>query len=315
MNSNGSSIIIKKDSKWNFRKNWRSYMFVIAILAYPLGLTIFFFSTINILSIIMSFQSYDYFGNATFVGFKNYAEVIKTAFEGGELFAISLANSLLMYIIPLFIMLPLYIFFSYYIFKKARGGRLTQFVSMITRLIPGMVFALTFKMMVESALPSIFLQFGVDMPKLFGDPKYTFGTTIFYTCWLSFSTSLIVYPNAMNSIQQEIFESASIDGCDNIFSELWYIILPLIFPTLETFLVTGFASIFENSGPLITFWLYDAPREVWNVPYFLYIRTFRSSNTMGHPFNAATGVILTAIVAPLTMLLRWALDKFGPSVE
>ena len=118
MNSNGSSITIKKDSKWNFRKNWRSYMFVLAILAYPLGLTIFFFSTINILSIIMSFQSYDYFGNATFVGFKNYAEVIKTAFEGGELFDISLANSLLMYIIPLFIMLPLYIFFSYYIFAE-----------------------------------------------------------------------------------------------------------------------------------------------------------------------------------------------------
>ena len=64
--------------------------------------------------------------------------------------------------------------------------------------------------------------------------------TIFYMIWSSFSTSLIVYPNAMNSINPEIIEAAHIDGVQNqrlceaalffvdntiLFGEVWHIVM------------------------------------------------------------------------------------------
>ena len=97
--------------------------------------------------------------------------------------------------------------------------------------------------------------------------------------------------------------------------ELWYIILPLIYPTLSTFLVTGFAGILSNAGPLTTFYLYDAPYETYNMGYYYLIQTTRVSDQSGYPILAAGGLIMTLLVAPLTHLFNHLLEKFGPEVD
>ena len=79
--------------------------------------------------------------------------------------------------------------------------------------------------------------------------------------------SLMMYSNAMNEIPDELFESAQIDGLNNMFLELWYIILPMIFPTLSTTLVLGYAGILTQMGPILEFYMYDAPLEVYTMGY------------------------------------------------
>ncbi len=298
-------------------KKKKDYLFAFLVLLYPMGLWAFFFFSTNIYSVIMAFQHIDYFGNTTFAGFDNFVEFLSSMNSEGNYLNYAIKNTLLNYLIPLFICMPLYIFFSYYIFKKTRGSKFVQIIAMVPRLVPGMVISLVFKRFVETALPSIASTvFGIEnFPRFFSDPKYTYGTTLFYTIWLSFSTSLIVYPNAMNSIQQEIFESAQLDGVNNIFSELWYIILPLIYPTLETFLITGFSDFINNGGSLITFWLDSAPIETYNMGYYFYLETFRVQNEMGYPMLAAGGLIFTCILGPLTFLFKYLLEKLGPSTE
>ena len=133
--------------------------------------------------------------------------------------------------------------------------------------------------------------------------------------WLSFATSLIVYPTAMRGINPEVLESAKIDGISNMFQELWYIILPLIYPTLTTFLITGFAAIFSTSGPLLEFYYTDAPDYVSNMGYYFTKMILVDGTEFSYPKYAAGGIILTIIVAPLTILLKWALEKFGPATE
>lgn len=294
----------------------KDYIFVYALLFVPISLWAFFFFTTNFSSIAMAFQSIDYFGNRSWIGFDNFVQFINECLSDGDVLSISLINSLKNYIICLVICNPLYIFFSYYIFKKTRGSRFVQSISMVPRIIPGMVISLVFMNFVQDALPDIFLKtFNVEMPNLFRDAKYTYGTTLFYTIWLSFATSLIVLPNAINGISQEIFESAELDGVDNIFTELWYIILPLIYPTLETLFITGFAAFLTQAGPLITFWLYNAPQETWNMGYYYYKQTFAVVNESGYPVLAAGGLIMTVIIAPLTHLLKYCLEKFGPSED
>ena len=33
------------------------------------------------------------------------------------------------------------------------------------------------------------------------------------------------------------------------------------------------------------------------------------------PIVAAMGIMMTAVAVPLTLLVRWLLDKFGPSID
>ena len=302
-----------KLSRKGLNKNLNNYLFVALFLFLPVGSWAFFFFTTNISSIIMAFQHIDLDGNKTWAGLNNFKEFIQNCISDGDILAISAINSLKNYLICLLICMPFYIFFSYYIFKKTFASKFVQSVSMIPRIIPGMVISLVFMSFVEESIPDIAVKiFHTKIPNFFTDPKYTYGTTLFYTIWLSFSTSLIVYPNAMNGIDKEIFESAELDGVDNVFTELWYIILPLIYPTLETFLITGFAGFLTESGPLVTFWYTYAPKETQNIAYYYYKETFFVSNETGYPLLSAGGLIMTAIIAPLTHLLKRILDKYAP---
>ena len=57
-----------------------------------------------------------------------------------------------------------------------------------------------------------------------------------------------------------------------------------------------------------------------SVGYFLYSETLQAELTGGIkrlslPQLSAFGLILTFIIAPLTLIIKKALEKFGPSVE
>ena len=191
---------------------------------------------------------------------------------------------------------------------------------MIPAIMSGLVIALVFVNFIgdNGAFAYITKSLKLNGGKwinLLNSEKYAFKTTIFYMIWLSFSTSLIVYPTAMRGISPEIFESSKIDGVTNMFQELWYIILPLIYPTLTTFLITGFAAIFTNGGPILEFYYTDAPDYVSNMGYYFTKMILLDGTEFSYPKYAAGGLILTVIVAPLTMLLKWALEKFGPKTE
>lgn len=288
-------------------------LFILGILAYPAVMFLVFYVFINFNSVVMAFQKFDIYGNKTFYGFNNFAAYFKKMFAGGgSLVAISVKNSLLMYIINLAICMPLYIFFSYMLFKKCFLNKTIRFIVMIPQVVSSFVICLLFKNFTGGGLPDMMAALGVkNFPNLLKDVRYMFGTSLFYMIWISFSGSLIVYPNAMNEIDGGIIESAQIDGVKNMFQELRYIILPMIFPTLSTFLITGFAGIFLNCGPLIEFYMYDADVNVYNMGYY-FISQVMKGDKIGYPELAAGGIILTLVSAPLTYLLKYVLDRLDP---
>lgn len=304
-------------TKSNFtKKNLKKYLFVLSIMIWPLFLFAIFYVGVNAKSFLMAFQNFNFDGSRTWAGMNNFKEFFGQMSGSASLLKRSFTNSLIMYIVCLVICMPLYIFFSYLLFKNVCGHSVIRVIVMLPQIVSGLIICLVFQRFVQSALPAFMDNLGVkDFPNLLGDPRYTFGTTIFYSIWISFSTSLIVYPNAMNGINPEIIESGHIDGIDNMFQELWYIILPLIYPTVSTFLVTGFAGILSNAGSLVEFYQYAAPAEVYNMGYYYLVKVVAVSNEFGYPVLAAGGIIMTIIVAPLTHVVKWLLEKYGPTTE
>ena len=298
------------------KKTINKYVFVATIMAYPMALFLLMYCYVNFNSFLMAFQKTNLDGSAEFIGLENFRKFFEMISQDNGILNIALINSLKMYVINFVTGVPISLFFSYLIFKKVPAHKTIRVIIMIPQVISSMVIALLFKKFLDKALPDLLGQlFNGGAPLILLSNKATsWGTMIFYMVWISFGTSCIVYSNAMNEIDNEIMESAQLDGVSNMFTELWYIVLPLIFPTLTTFIVTGFASIFTATGPLVTFYYTNASDHLYTVGYYYTVQIMVGNYTT-YNMLAAGGLVMTLIVAPLTNLLRKLLEKYGPGVE
>jgi len=300
----------------SYKKNGN--MFAIILLIYPILMFLIFGIYAQIKSILLTFQEMDFLGNTKFLPwnniFGNYKEFIRQAFDGTGLVGISIINSLKNWFICTMISNPLYIIFSYFLYKKSFGHKFVAVVVMLPEIISGLIYCLVFKQIINGPLIEIMNLLGYEnFPNLLDAGKYTFFIVIFYRIWCSFGASCIFYSNAMSAIDPSIIESSKIDGIDNMFQELWYIILPLIFPTFKTLFVMGLASIFVTDSGLVTFYMYGAPPEVYNLAYYNTVRIFNVSSSSGYPILAAEGILLTLICLPTTLGIRKFLDKIDPN--
>lgn len=304
---------MKKISKVKLKK----YAFVWTIMAFPILNFLIFWLYCNFGSLMMAFQSRDFLGNNTgFVGLANFSAFL-TDVVHSPLISTALKNTCLMYGTELLIITPLQLLFSYYLFRKIPLHSVIRFILMLPAIVSGFVVCLVFKKFVEGALPSMMKNiFGFkDFPNLVTDIKYSFKLILFYNIWLSFTTTLIMYTNAMNQIDNGILESAKIDGINEGLQEFFAICLPLIYPTLTTFLVTGFSGFLSMSGPLVAFFKFNAPQQLYTLGYWMYIQVASTQSQIMYPYLAAAGIIMTLIMAPLTFLLKYLLEKYGPSAE
>ena len=100
--------------------------------------------------------------------------------------------------------------------------------------------------------------FNVSMPSLITDPKYARGFLYATNIWKEVGWNTIIYMAAIAGIDQQLYESAVIDGA-NHFQEIWHITLPCIRTTIATLLVlsvgdimsAGFDQIFNLYNPLV----------------------------------------------------------------
>ena len=321
-NSTGNLIPKNKRKKADVSRT----LFILSIITYPLLLFIVFYVYVNLNSIVMAFTQSNIYGKTWFVGFANFKSFITKMFSNGDLISQSMINSVKTFAINLVICLPLYITFSYLVFKKCFMHNTIRVVVMLPQIISGFVVSMLFVSFItgtNSPMTVLFDKIGIrdirggGVELLYSNGyKYAFGTLIFYGIWVSFGTNLLVYPNAMKEIGTEILESAQLDGVSTMWQELRHIILPLIFPTFSTFLIMGIAGIFTEQGYVLTFFPQGVPLgcDVYSMGYYYFIQV-QSGASGNYNMMAAGGLIMTLIVAPVTILVRHLLEKYGPSTE
>ena len=307
------------------KKRISDLCFVAGIMIYPMILFIVFYVYVNLNSFILAFTESDLYGNTTFVGMQNFKEFISALLEDGTEVSNALINSLKTWAINLVICVPLYLTFSYLVFKKCFFHRGIRMIVMLPGVISGFVVGMLFVAFISgtsSPMTTLFEKLGVldsqgsGLQLLYSNGyKYAFGTIIFYGIWVSFGTNLIVYPNAMNAIAPEIYESAQLDGVRTMWQEMRYIILPLIYPTLTTFVVTGLAGMFTDVGYVLAFYPQGVPygANVINMGYYYFTKV--QGGTGDFSVMSAGGLILTALIAPITILVRFLMEKYGPTTE
>lgn len=290
-------------------------IFLTVILAWPVLHFLIFYVGMNANSIIMAFMKYDTNLKASFVGLENFGNVIKDLMHKPVLLTAT-KNSLLFFIMTNLLGLPLNLFFSYFIYKKVRGHSVFQFVLFLPSILSAVVLCLVFKIFVETPLPVLLRTMGIEnVPNFLVDSSWAFPTIIFYSIFTGFATGMVLYSNAMSRIPEELIEYGCLEGV-GMFREMWNVILPMIYPTLSTMIVMGIAGIFASQGPLYMMYGDSGPEHVYTLGYFLFVTVIgRNANLSSYPYAAAAGILMTLMAAPLTLLVRYLMEKYGPEAE
>ena len=301
-------------------------IFYIMIMIFPLLHFLVFRIYVNFDMVAMAFSEYvkpagEVVLVREFVGFKNFWYIIET-FQGvssessGQLpYYMLITNSLLFYAIG-WTFVPVGICFAYYIYKGYPLGNFFRIVLYLPQIMSAVVLTFLYKEIMRTVVQTG----GLEM-----------GHIILYNFWTGFGLNVIMYTGAMCGINTSISESAQLDGASSA-RELWSITIPMIFPTIVTFLVVGVAGILTQGGNLFSFYSYNLTLENAKavafepLGYFLSVNTLRSGPTldlennfyigydaMTYPQLAMLGFMITAIVLPLALTLRHVLEKYGPS--
>jgi ABC-type sugar transport system permease subunit len=292
----------------------KDMIFYILMMAFPVVQFAVFYIGVNGGSFLLSFQNIDITTNTTTWTFQNLSNVFKMMTRDAEILSMA-GMSLLSYALILFIGTPLGLLFSYYIYKKLPISGAFRVILFLPSIVSAIVMVTIFQFFVERAVPEIIKVIsGKQIEGLLENQNSRFATVIFYNIWVGFGTSVLMYANGMGGISQEIVESAHLDGATGI-REFWHITLPMVFPTLSTFIITGVATIFTNQLNLYSFYGDRAPGNVQTYGYYLYNKTQAATSRAEYPELAAMGLLLTLIAVPLTLVIKWALEKFGPQAE
>lgn len=305
---------MKKISERTIKK----HLFVYSVLIYPLIIFAIFWVGINLNSILMAFQRLDATGKPVdFVWFDNFKRFFELLGRSSSDITIrtALGNSIKNYTIGL-IGFPIAFLISYCLYKKVRFYKVYRFVVLIPQVVSGFVLTLVFHKFVENALPSLMQQwFGVkDFPNMLDDPRYTYGTTLFFGIWSGLASTILIFTSSLNSIDRSIIESAQLDGA-NFFQELWFICLPLIGGIVGTSIITSISGIFTAEGALVAFWEFGCPPEVVNMGYYFTQQVMLNQNNYSvFPMLSAMGLVFSLVTIPLVYLTKWLVNKVVPEV-
>lgn len=288
-------------------------IFYCTAFALPILQFLVFYLYINFNSFMLAFQKYEFGKGYVFDGLSVFKEVFHD-FKTMDILLFSVKNSLLLFFWTFIFGSIGSIFFSYYIFKKRLGSMLFKIVLYLPQILGGVVVVVMYKYFMDNAIPEIVkLISGNEINGLIANADTTKTVITFYCIWSGFGTQVLIYSSAMSGISDSILEAAKLDGVSPL-RELVSIVLPYIWSTVTTFVVSSVVGIFTHQMGLYTFFGTNASYDLCTFGYFMF-RGIKMAGYSEYPYYAAMGLTLTAIAVPLTLFVRFAMTKYGPKTE
>lgn len=300
-----------KKKKWWKDKN---FLFYCLLMAFPLVQFLVFYIGVNFNSILMAFQRIDIQKDTVEWTVSNIQNAFQMMTGSPELLSV-LSVSVVSYVILTGIGIPLGLFFSYYIYKKLPLSGAFRVILFLPSIMSAIVMATIFQFFVERAIPTAMMKFfDVEMMGLMENPETRFACILFYNILMGFGANVLMYTNSMSGISQEVVEASQLDGASTL-QEFLHVTLPMIYPTIAMFIFTGIAGIFTNQLNLFSFYGAAAPGGISTYGYYFYTKTQGAKSIAEYPLLSAMGLFMSAVAVPLTLLVKWLLEKFGPSED
>ena len=206
---------IRKKNLNSSRKNRGKNIFYWTMLAFPLLQFAIFYIGVNLNSFALAFQEFDLYDDGLkFVGFDQLFMNFKAVFlefQEADYLLKAFGNSILAYLIGLFVGLTLALLFSYYLYKKFFMSKFFKVILFLPFIISSIILVIIYKYFVENAIPAFVLQLtGLEIEGLLSNPKTEFVTVLFFSIWTGFGIQTLIYGSAMSDISNDIVDAAKI---------------------------------------------------------------------------------------------------------
>lgn len=247
--------------------------------------------------------------NATFVGLQNFKELL-----ADPLFKNSVVNSFKYMIFSVPIQLILSLVIAYILTSIIRKGatvfRTMYFIPVITTAsIVGIIMIFIFGG--TGPINQVLALLGIDTINFLGDEKTALFTVVLIGIWKDLGTYMIYWIAALQSVSQDVYEAAKIDGAGK-FRTFTDVVFPIILPiggVIAVLCVIGSLKVFDivqtmtNGGP---YFATDV------VATFVY-RTAYSSTT-GSPrlgYASAAALLFGLMVVTIGVVLNLVKNYFN----
>lgn len=303
-------------------------VFILSFLALSLFNFIVFWVFINFDTIKLTLYDINEWGDEIYVGLKNYKLLfekifVKTSSQEHTYFW----NSFKAVWINL-IILPISIIVAYAFSKKVYGNTFFRIIFFLPSVISIVVLAAAFREMfrqyndgtttIIGPVATILKAFGINKSWLdpMKGPETVWPLVYLFAILNGLGTNVILISSAMQRIPKEVSEASRLDGC-GFWKELTFVSLPLVMPTITTWVMMIFASAYGffmqpmllldgNAGVNGAF--STAPWQIFNL-------VTSAGLNKGPLITAATiGIALTIVVLPINLIMRAILNRFTAEV-
>ncbi len=188
-------------------------------------------------SVADSFFDWDGYGEKTWVGFKNYAEIFTDS-----VFHTSIINDMLIVFFKEIIIVVLATVFAVCLTRIRFGKRecgAYQYLLYLPNILSIIVITRVWKFFFELGLfDTILKAFGINISSPNGWlADYPLPIIIFVASWCGIGGFMIIMISSINNISKEIYEAADIDGA-GLCQQLFSITIPAVMPQIRYMIVT-----------------------------------------------------------------------------
>lgn len=326
---------VKKGVNHNHKKKKKigETIFIICLLAYPLLQWGIFWLYPNLKTFALPFMEFDDWegtyifphSQGLFYNFKEQIEgFLRLDLNGNHsLLWNAFFNTFNALGINL-IILPIAIIIGYALAKHVPGEKFFRVVFFMPNIISTIVLCFAFRFMFETKSTGLFngpaakvlLGLGFDYNGWVTTDPDTIWTLIYIFCiWAGLSVNVVLISSAFQRIPRDIIEAARLDGV-SFFGEFFHIGLPLIMPTVTTFIINTVMCLSS-----FYFQPYLLLKENWGangmyatIPWLIFDFSQTSDQTK-YILVATIGIMFSIIMMPLIIFARWIGKKLTPDVE
>jgi len=284
--------------------SWTSYFFVIPSLIF-ISLFMLFPIAYNL---IISFQNVTIMnltGEREFVGLLNYINIFKDIN-----FTVSLKNSFVFTAACLLLQFIIGFAFALFYNQKFPGRDLMRSLMLLAWMLPIVITATLFKWMLSNdygIINYVLLSTGIiDQPILWlTEADTSLLSTVIGNVWIGIPFNMIILLSALQSLPEDLYEAAKIDGASR-FQRFIHITIPLLKPTILILLMLGIVYTFKVFDLIFIMTAGGPVNSSTVLPLYAYQLAFQQFEfSMG----AAVATVMFVILSVFASIYLWMIRK------
>ena len=276
---------------------------ILFLLPNLLGFIIF--TLIPAISVIaLAFTDWNAFGNAHFIGIKNFQMMMKDAN-----FWASFTNNLRYTLIFVPGTLLLALLFALAINKNIKGKGVFRVIYFLPHITSMVAVAMIWRMLyngtygpINNILRQVFG--GANPPNWLANPQTALYSIIIMAIWKSYGYYMVIFLAGLTSIPQTLYEAAELDGA-NAWQKFWNVTWPQLSPTTFFAMITCVISSFKVFDAINIMTAGGPGRSTYVLVYSIYTEAFVNFR---FGYSSAVALVLFAMILIVT-LFQWRGQK------